>query len=121
MSTARWNDQRVRHGSCRQQTAFAIERYGHAAVGGVSRASMKSCSTDRDSRSFETRISVLRQSAAKLRRRKVKALRRQIKEGSYDVDWRLATILDKMVEDLVAQANENGSPSSSHPKAGANR
>ncbi len=106
MSTARWSDERVRHGSRSQQTACAIERYSHAAEGGTSCASMKSCTRDRDSRPFENRMAVLRQSAAKLRRRKVQALRQQIKDGSYDVDWRLATILDKMVEELAAEVKK---------------
>ena len=37
----------------------------------------------------------------RIRRRKVQALRRQLKEGKYDIDSRLGAILDRILENLT--------------------
>ena len=39
---------------------------------------------------------------ARLRRRRVLAVRRQLKHGKYDLDSRLAAVLDRILEDLIA-------------------
>ncbi len=116
MSMARWNKGRVQQGSCSQRgslaklPAFTAGHAHHATARGAACAASKNFTRDRDSRPLACRLAVLRRAAVKLRRRKVEVLRRQIKDGSYDVDRRLATILDRMVEDLVAEGNEKRRP-----------
>ncbi len=40
------------------------------------------------------------ESPARLRRRKVSAVRRQLRQGRYDINFRLTAILDYVLEDL---------------------
>jgi hypothetical protein len=120
MTTAQWRNESVRHGGCLQRASladlpvFAAGRCNHAKAGGASCASMESFTADWDGRQFRCRTPASGKSRTRIRRRKVQAIRRQIKDGAYRVDWRLATILDKMFEDLVTQAGRSGRPQSRH-------
>lgn len=112
MTTARWSDEEVRHGGCLQKAPAAKQpgRRGCAVARGASRASRKTFIQDRDGRRFRDGTPESGGSKGKVRRRKIQALRRRIKEGTYDLDWRLATILDKMVEDIAAQMDRGERP-----------
>jgi len=112
MTTARWSDEEVRHGGCLQKAPAAKQpgRRGCAVVRGASRASLKTFTEDRDGRRLRDRTPESGESGVKVRRRKVQVLHRRIKEGTYDLDWRLATILDKMVEDIAAQMDRGERP-----------
>jgi hypothetical protein len=46
-------------------------------------------------------VSRIARSPARIRRRKVRGVRRRLKQGRYDIDTRLAVVLDKILEDLI--------------------
>jgi hypothetical protein len=62
---------------------------------------MKSPVVDRDGRRFEDKRIVTGKSQARMHCRKVQAVRRQIKDGTYDVNARLAAILDEIMNSLI--------------------
>lgn len=84
MATAQWKREPVRHG------------------GGFRKVPAKSFIVDRDGRRFEDGRAATGKSQARMHRRRVQAVRRQIKDGTYDVNGHLAAILDEMVNGLIA-------------------
>jgi anti-sigma28 factor (negative regulator of flagellin synthesis) len=84
------------------------DRRGRANVGCSSHTPVRSVAAGRVSRRKMRPSGEAREPRAGIRRDKVRAIRRQIRQGSYEVKTRMATILDRVFEDLVIQASEPG-------------
>jgi hypothetical protein len=118
MRTAQWSNERVPDRGCMPRAAsadlgvFMADRCGRAGMGDLSCASMKNLAVSRGGRLRRGVATDSRESRAGVRRRKVQTVRRQIKQGSYDVEIRLASILDKIFDDLITQIKAGGRPRS---------
>jgi hypothetical protein len=106
MRIAQWDSERVLHGGFLKRAAwialpaFSAGPRSRTEAGGASCGSTKSPTVDRDGRRALSIADPASKTWVQGRRRKMRAIRRQIKAGTYDVDVRLAIILDRMFEDL---------------------
>lgn len=109
MGLKQWGHECVRYEG-RPQQGLAVadpplgERYLCGEVRRASRSPLRSPAEDRRGNLRTTGAAGAGPRWARTRRRKVQAIRRQIEQGTYDVNARLAAILNQIVEGLVAQA-----------------
>jgi hypothetical protein len=107
MRTAPWSDEHAWHGGYRQGVSstdlpvFAAGCCGSAQRGGSSYVSVNSFAVGRDGRRGSRVTAASRKRRIGVRRTKVRTVRRQIEQGSYDVDALLAAVFDKVFEDLI--------------------
>jgi hypothetical protein len=113
MRAAQWSEERVWHGGCRQGISsvdlpvFAAGCRASTGRGDSACASVKSLAVGRDGRRRRTAAAGSGKSRARIRRRKVLAVRHRIEQGSYDIDALLAIVFDKVLEDLITRVNTN--------------
>jgi hypothetical protein len=109
MSDIQWSHKRVRYEGCPQQ-ALADDRCCRAAAGASSCPPVRRPAVGRVGCQKRAASAGSGRRSAGVRRRRVQAIRRQIRQGSYEVNTRMARILDRMLEDLVTTATEPDKP-----------
>jgi anti-sigma28 factor (negative regulator of flagellin synthesis) len=109
MSDLQSSHKRVRYEGCPQQ-ALAEDRCRRAAAGTSSCPPARRPAAGQVGCQKRGASAGSGQRSAGVRRRRVQAIRRQIRQGSYEVNTRMARILDRVLEDLVTTATEPDKP-----------